>query len=117
MKRKFDLFLKDIIECVEKLKEYTKNVEYEQFKENNLSIDACVRNFEIIGEAIANLPEDLKARNVHVPWQEVKDFRNVILHKYWVVDTEVLWDIIQTKLDALKKQVQEVLKKETEKRN
>ncbi len=72
-------------------------------------IDAAVRNLEIIGEAISQIPEDVKQKYSGVPWQEIKDFRNVVIHKYYRVDIDILWDIIQHKLDGLNDQIEEIL--------
>ena len=109
MKRRSDLFLKDIVDAIQKIKEYTNDIDLEHFKKSPMIIDAAVRNLEIIGEAISQIPEDVKQKYSGVPWQEIKDFRNVVIHKYYRVDIDILWDIIQHKLDGLNDQIEEIL--------
>ena len=112
MKRRFDRYLYDILESISRIKEYTHNVELEELKKNQLRIDATARNLEIIGEAVSQLHEKIKKKYPEVPWQDIKDFRNVVIHKYHTLDLEIIWDIIEHKLDPLKKQIQMILKKE-----
>lgn len=112
MKRLFDLFLRDILTSIDHIQRYIEHLDYAEFVSNQLVIDAVVRNLEIIGEAVAQIPDDVKVRYADVPWQKIKDFRNVVVHKYFVVDLETLWDIVQNKLEPLQDQVQMVLEKE-----
>lgn len=109
MSRKSELFLKDILSCIKKIKNYVKDLTFEEFLKDEKSIDAVTRNFEIIGEAVSNLPEEFKKKHPQVPWRNIKDLRNSVIHQYWKVDLEIEWEIIQTKLDILKKQIEELI--------
>ena len=109
MKRGFDLFLNDIIFAITNIELYTKKLNADKFNESKITIDACIRNLEIIGEAVSQLPDELKKKHTEVSWQEIKDFRNVIVHKYYVVDVEILWDIITTKLTPLKEKIKSII--------
>ena len=113
MKREFKLYLRDITEAIDKIKGYIQNLNIEDFKKSAIAIDATTRNLEIIGEAISQMQEEKKNEYFGVPWQEVKNFRNVVIHKYHSVDVDILWDIIKTKLDPLKQQIQNILEKES----
>lgn len=108
LKRKFEHFLNDLRNSIERIQTYTENYDFEEFQSDQMVMDAVLRNFEVIGEAVSNLPEDFREENDQVPWQEVKDFRNVITHKYWAVDPEITWDIIQNKLPELEKQLEDI---------
>ena len=112
MKREFNLYLGDILECIRRVKEYTGDLDLEEFKKNQMVIDATARNLEIIGEAASQLQDWVKKKYVDVPWQDITDFRNVVIHKYHTLDTDIIWDIIEHKLNPLKKQVQHILKEE-----
>ena len=112
MKREYKLFLGDILESIERVQKYTSTLTLSSFKNNSLVRDACVRNIEIMGEAIKNIPKEVKARYPDIPWEKVIGFRNMVIHQYWVIDVDILWDIIQTKLDSLYKQVAVALEKE-----
>jgi len=77
-----------------------------------MAADAIVRNIEILGEAVVNIPEDIKKKYPEVPWIKIKNFRNVVIHQYWIVDYDILWDIITTKLQVLKEQIKDILTQE-----
>lgn len=111
MKRDYRLFLQDIVDSIERLKAYTKHLTYQKFCRNQIILDASVRNIEIIGEAITNIPEEIKTKSPEIPWTKVKSFRNMVIHQYWVIDTEILWNIIQTKIEPLRLQIEELLSK------
>ena len=115
MKRRFELYLKDILGSIKKIEEYTQALDFEDFKNSSIIIDASVRNLEIIGEAVSQMPQGVKDKYLNVPWQEIKNFRNIVIHRYHSVDVEILWDIIKNKLEALKQQIKGVLKKEINK--
>ncbi len=112
MKRRFDLYFKDILEAVERIKEYTSSMDYEEFSESKIIVDAVMRNMEIIGEAATQVPEQIKERYKEVPWRDIQDFRIVVTHHYWKINKERIWDIIKNKLDTLEQQVGEILAKE-----
>ena len=111
MKRKSELYLQDILDSIERIKEYTEGQDIEDFKNNRLVIDASVRNLEIIGEAASQLSGEVKTQHKVVPWQEMVNFRNVVIHKYHQVDIDILWDIIENRLEPLRKQVEKILNK------
>lgn len=112
MKRRFDLFLKDILEAIRKITEYTAPFDIEGLKEHTMCVDATIRNLEIIGEAVSQLPPELKEKYPEVPWKEIKDFRNVVVHKYHSIDYDILWDIVQNKLEILEQQIDTILRRE-----
>ena len=112
MKRKSELYLQDIIEAINRVKEYTSSMEVDDLRGSKITIDATTRNLEIIGEAVSQLPQELKDKYPHIPWRDINDFRNVVAHKYWNINIERVWDIIENKLDQLNNQVNEVLQKE-----
>lgn len=112
MKRSFDLYLKDILESVNRIKEYVDLMNFEEFSKDKIKVDAVMRNMEIIGEAATQLPENIKEKYKDTPWREIQDFRIVVAHRYWKVNKERIWDIIENKLDALRQQVEEILTKE-----
>lgn len=110
--RDFILFIEDIIDSVEKIERYVKGLSYEEFKNNDMVIDAVIRNFEIIGEATANIPEDVQEKYSEVEWREAKGFRNVLIHAYFGIDVEAVWDTIEKDIPGFKKHVVEVLERE-----
>ncbi len=102
-KRDPKLFIQDMIEAIEKIERYTSSMEtLEDFVENELVVDAVLRNLEIIGEAAKYIPEDLRSKYREIPWKRVVGLRNVVIHSYFAVDLEVIWVIVKKQLPELK---------------
>lgn len=73
----------------------------QEFAADDKSVDAVVRNLEVIGEAVKRLPTDLRSREAGIEWQKIAGLRDILIHQYFGIDTDILWDIVQTKLSAL----------------
>jgi len=111
--RDYRLFLEDILMSIQKIEKYTANLTFETFSENDLVIDAVIRNLEIIGEAVKKLPKEIRERYSDIPWKEVAGFRDVLIHDYFGVDIVVVWKTIVEDLPFLKKHVELILKNES----
>lgn len=109
MKRTYDIYLKDILHSIERILEYVGSQSYEEFIQDQKTLDAVLRNLEIIGEAVHKLPETITAAHPDVPWAHIRGFCNVVVHTYWSVDTEIVWDIITNKLTPLQEQIHTLL--------
>jgi uncharacterized protein with HEPN domain len=92
--RSHNLYLTYISESIEKILEYTKEIDFENFIENSMVFDAVVRNFEIIGEAAKNIPESIKSKFPHIPWTDMVGMRNILIHGYFGVDYSIVWNTI-----------------------
>lgn len=90
-----------MIESAQKIMSYTKDMTYEEFESDNKTIDAVIRNFEIIGEAANRLTEVYKAENPEIEWDHLRGFRNRIVHEYFGIDLEIVWQIIEDDLAIL----------------
>lgn len=108
-KRDLDLILDDILECCQKIKRYTKNCTFDDFLNDDKTIDAVVRNFITIGEAISNIKDDFKTENPQIEWKTIKNFRNKMVHDYTGTDYEVVWDVVVNHIDELEFQIQELI--------
>ena len=108
MSRDYSLYLEDIVECIEKVEEYTKNMTYHDFNNNQLVIDAVLRNLEIIGEAVKNIPDEIRKQYPNIEWKKIAGLRDVLIHTYSKVELEIIWDIIQNNLLKLKKSVNKI---------
>ncbi len=73
------------------------------------TIDAVIRNFEIIGEAATNVPEDIQAKNSEIPWYQLKGMRNILIHEYFGVDNAVLWETVKDDLPPLRLKIKRLL--------
>lgn len=100
-KRDNDLLLQDIIEAAQKILRYTQDLSFESFIDDEKTIDAVIRNFEIIGEAASRLSEDFKSTHSNINWKKLKGFRNRLVHEYFGVDHKILWSIVQNELAVL----------------
>jgi len=109
MSRTSKLYLQDMVECCENAKEYTGGMSFNEFSGDKKTIDAVVRNLEIIGEAVKNIPDDTLQTKSEIEWKKVARFRDIIVHHYFKVDLEVVWDVVQNRLPELKTAVGKML--------
>lgn len=100
-KRDPKLLLSDILTSVEKIKSYTQGHTFKSFIEDSKTLDAVIRNFEIIGEAANRLPEDFKDSHEGINWFRIRGFRNRIVHDYMGIDFQIVWTIIEKDIDKL----------------
>ena len=87
------LYLEDIATSMQRVQEYTLGLDFQKFKWDYKTVDAVIRNFEVIGEASKNLPKEIKEKYPNIPWEEMYRLRNRISHEYFGIDYEILWDI------------------------
>lgn len=102
-------FLKHILECADYIENRTKNISQEEFDKNDLVQDGVIRRLEIIGEAIRHIPEDFRQKYKDVPWIDIMDTRNKLIHDYFGVDLKLVWQMAKTDIPALKIQIEEIL--------
>jgi uncharacterized protein with HEPN domain len=102
MPRDYRLYLDDILEAIDRIQGYVEGMDYSGFAADQRTMDAVVRNLEIIGEAARGLPADIKDAIPQTEWRKVVGLRNLLLHEYFAVSTRVVWDVVQTKLDSLR---------------
>lgn len=100
--RNYIFFLKDMQNAVNKILRYTENIDFEIFLKDEKTIDAVERNFEIIGEAVKNLPEEFKNKYPEIPFKQIAGMRDKLIHDYFGVDYEIVWKTIKTKLPEFK---------------
>jgi uncharacterized protein with HEPN domain len=95
MPRDYKVSLDDILEAVRRIEIYTSGMERDQFQSDLKTVDAVVRNLEIIGEATKNVPPEVRAKAVVVPWSKIAGMRDILIHAYFGIDVEIIWDLIQ----------------------
>ena len=95
-KRNPHLLIADMIDSGQKIMAYTDRMTYNEFVSDSKTIDAVIRNFEIIGEAANRLDEDFKDKHPEVEWHRIRGFRNRIVHDYSGIDYEIVWQIKET---------------------
>jgi uncharacterized protein with HEPN domain len=110
--RTYQMFLDDIQTAMNRIAEYVKGYDFEHFKKDYKTVDAVIRNFEIIGEASKNLDEKIKEKYPDVPWKEMYYLRNRVSHEYFGVDYEIIWDVATNYLPENKIQIDLIIEKE-----
>lgn len=108
-RREPELLLEDIIDSIQKIKKYTNGISSKEFFEDDKTLDAVIRNFEIIGEAANRMPEEIRDNFIAVNWHRIRGFRNRIVHDYMGIDYEIVWEIIVNDLEELQQQIQHIL--------
>lgn len=86
MKREASLFIKDVLEVICKIEEYTALLNKEEFLKNHLVQDAVLRRLEVIGEAVKNIPNDVRSNYSDIPWKQMAGLRDVLIHDYFGVN-------------------------------
>jgi uncharacterized protein with HEPN domain len=110
MKREARLFVEDILDSIIKIESYTHHLSEDEFFQDSLAQDAVVRRLEIMGEAVKNLPEELRLKYPHIPWRQIAGLRDVLTHGYFGVNTARVWLVIEKDLPDLKTKIAQVLK-------
>ncbi len=110
MSRDYKVYLEDILQAVSKIRQFTAGLTLSTFSQDVKTLDAVVRNLEIIGEAVKHLPEDVRTRSQDVDWRKIAGLRDILIHEYFGVNVEVIWDIVQQKLPQLEQTARDLLK-------
>ena len=105
-------FLKDIMEAIKRIKVYSDKIDYDEFLGDIKTQDAVVRNIEIIGEAVKNISPDFKERYENIEWKKIAGMRDKIIHFYFGINWEIVWDVIKNKLPQLEKEIKTSLEKQ-----
>lgn len=92
--RDFGVLLDDIREACRKVGAYRGDLSYERFAADSRTVDATLHNLQIIGEAAARLPDDVRARYPEIEWRDIVAFRNILVHEYFGVDLRIVWRIV-----------------------
>ena len=91
--RSYKIYLEDLQLAMSRIAEYIEGYSFKDFKKDQKTVDAVIRNFEIIGEASRNLPAEFKNKYPDIPWNEMYSLRNKVTHEYFGIDYEIIWDV------------------------
>jgi uncharacterized protein with HEPN domain len=109
-KRSFSLLLYDILQSIQKIEEFTRDLSFDQLMDDERTKDAILRNLQVIGDASKNFPKTLISKHPEVDWSGIAGLRDIITHRYFRVDWNLLWKSIHEELPVLKVQVQNLMK-------
>lgn len=108
MKRDIGLFIEDIIEAIKNIEEFSKNLDKGKFSKDKLRHSAIVRQLEIIGEAVKNIPDAFRKKYPKIPWKDIAGFRDILSHAYFGVNLDRVWNIIEIDLPNLKEEMSKI---------
>lgn len=111
MPRDFEVYLQDMLEAIEKIKLYLAGMSREEFERDSKTIDAVLRNLEVIGEASKGVPEAIRNLNPRIEWRQIAGLRDVLIHHYFGVNLDIVWDILENELDELEQNLRSMLSK------
>lgn len=104
------LRVEDILAGIRKIVDYVGDQSFDEFREDRKTVDAVIRNLEVIGEAAGHIPSPFADRYPDVPWADMRDMRNLLIHEYFGVDVPILWKTIREDLPRLIDPLQEILR-------
>lgn len=111
MSRDYKIFLKDILESMQLIEVYVDDMEFEEFKKDQKTVDAVIRNIEIIGEATKRIPQNVKNDFSKIPWKEMAKMRDKMIHGYFTIMYEILWETANHDIPETKTLIEEMLEK------
>jgi len=109
MSRDPRVYLEDVLESIRRIDAYVSGLDAAGLEADELRLDAVVRNLEVIGEAVKQLPEETTRQQSHVEWRKIAGLRDILIHHYFGIDVRIIWDVVQNKLPDLQRQVRAIL--------
>jgi len=100
--RSWKFRIDDIIEAIDKIERYTSGIDFDEWQQDEKTVDAVIRNIEVIGEASSHLPIEIQEQYKDVPWRMMKGIRNIVAHEYFGIDLEIVWKTVKEDLPVLK---------------
>jgi len=102
-------YLNDILEMIEDIRNFTEGISYEELENNKKTLYAVIRCLEVLGEAVKKIPNYIKEEYPKIAWQEIAGMRDKLIHEYFGIDIEMVWDTIQEDLSSLKETVTRII--------
>ncbi|MFA6687625.1 MAG: DUF86 domain-containing protein [Desulfuromonas sp.] len=107
-RRSIQDYLDDILESISDIRTFTPNMGYEEFIRDKKTINAVIRSLEVIGEAVKKIPQEVRQKHPDLPWKAIAGTRDKLIHEYFGIDLQILWETIQSDLSPLEKAIVEL---------
>jgi len=109
MSRDWRLHVRDIREACHRIARYVEGLDFEHFEQDQKTVDAVLRNLEVIGEAAKHVPNEIREQHAGLPWRKIAALRDVVIHEYFGVDLDVIWDVVQSRMPTLLREADAIL--------
>jgi uncharacterized protein with HEPN domain len=104
-----DVLLNHILDSILDIEKYIKGISFDSFLTDTKTQDAIIRKLEIVGEASKNISEDLKNKHSNIPWKQMAGIRDILIHAYFDVSHQIIWETVTKDLPSLKKNIEDIL--------
>ena len=101
-------YIQDVLDSISDIKYFTRDFDLISFRQDKKTIYAVIRCLEIIGEAVKKIPPEIRAHHPHIPWQAIAGMRDKLIHDYFGVDIELVWDTVQEELGGLQLAIEQI---------
>jgi uncharacterized protein with HEPN domain len=112
MKRIYLDYLNDMLSSIQEIESFTIGVNYQKFIENRMLRNAVVRSLEVLGEASKGIPDEIREKYSQIPWKRISGMRDKLIHNYFGVDYEMVWNVVIERLPEIKSPLESILKEE-----
>jgi uncharacterized protein with HEPN domain len=103
------VYLRHILDAISRIEEYTHDIRYKDFLGSHLRQDGVIRQIEVIGEATRKVSSDLKEKHPEIPWKDIAGMRDKLIHDYFGVDLDAVWDTVKKDIPGLKAELEKLL--------
>ena len=111
MKKNYILYIKDILRALESIERFVENMDFKEFVNDDKTSSAVIRKFEIIGEAAKKIPGEIRQQYLQIPWKEMAGMRDRLIHFYYGVDYELVWETIKKDIPQIKPLIKKITAK------
>jgi uncharacterized protein with HEPN domain len=112
MSRIYIDYLRDMLENANRARQFAEGMNFEIFSKDEKTIYAVIRAVEVIGEATRNIPDEIRTKYPEIPWRDASNMRNKLVHRYFGINLEVIWQTLNEDLPMLADTLQEIIRRE-----